>query len=175
MTVWAGEYNGLKGLPPPPNSYGSDPSSCLAIMLITLQPGGSISFPAVQGTQPVNRRIYFVEGKSLAVSGESVMPKHYVTLDSHADVVFENTDQYISSEVLLLQGRPIGEPVAQRGPFVMNTDAEIEQAFNDYRRTQFGGWPWPEDAVVFPREKGRFALQSGVEERPPVSAASCTV
>jgi len=69
-------------------------------------------------------------------------------------------------ELLLLQGRPIGEPVAQHGPFVMNTREEIQQAFNDYRRTQFGGWPWPEDAVVFPREKGRFAVFDGKEEVP---------
>ena len=38
------------------------------------------------------------------------------------------------AEALVLQGRPIGEPVAQYGPFVMNDDAGIEQAFADYRR-----------------------------------------
>ena len=45
----------------------------------------------------------------------------------------------------------------------MNTDAEIKKAFADYRRTQFGGWPWPEEAVVFPRDKKRFSLLDGVE------------
>lgn len=37
------------------------------------------------------------------------------------------------SQVLVLQGRPIGEPVVQYGPFVMNTRTEIHQAMSDYR------------------------------------------
>ena len=61
------------------------------------------------------------------------------------------------SECLLLQGRPIGEPVAQAGPFVMNTRQELRQAFGDYQRTQFGGWPWPDDAPVHGPDAGRFA------------------
>ena len=57
----------------------------------------------------------------------------------------------------MLQGRPIGEPVAQYGPFVMNDEAGIEQAFADYRATGFGGWPWPTDDPVHARDAGRFA------------------
>ena len=71
-------------------------------------------------------------------------------------------------EVLLMQGRPIGEPVAQYGPFVMNTRAELEQAFNDFRRTQFGGWPFPANDPVHSRERGRFARHADgrVEDAP---------
>jgi hypothetical protein len=57
----------------------------------------------------------------------------------------------------MLQGRPIGEPVAQYGPFVMNTEAEVRQAFADYRKTKFGGWPWPDAEPVHGQEAVRFA------------------
>lgn len=56
---------------------------------------------------------------------------------------------------------------AQYGPFVMNTEAEIKQAFADYRRTQFGGWPWPKNDQVHPREKGRFAKHADGREEVP--------
>jgi hypothetical protein len=71
------------------------------------------------------------------------------------------------NELLILQGRPIGENVEQYGPFVMNTRAAIVQAFEDYQRTEFGGWPWPSDDPVHPREEGRFARHAdGRVDRP---------
>jgi len=48
-----------------------------------------------------------------------------------------------SSEVIILAGRPIGEPVSRYGPFVMNTDAEIRQAFVDFDHGRFGS-PLPD-------------------------------
>ena len=64
----------------------------------------------------------------------------------------------------MLQGRPIDEPVVQYGPFVMNTQAEIREAFEDYRKDQFGGWPWDRNDPVHPRSVGRFAKYADGKE-----------
>jgi hypothetical protein len=65
-----------------------------------------------------------------------------------------------AAEFLLLQGRPIGAPVFQMGPFVMNTAEEITQAIHDYQTTEFGGWPWASIEPVHDRSLGRFALHA---------------
>jgi hypothetical protein len=49
----------------------------------------------------------------------------------------------------------------------MNTRAEIQQAFADYQKTRFGGWPWKSDDPVHAREEGRFAKRpDGTIARP---------
>jgi redox-sensitive bicupin YhaK (pirin superfamily) len=118
----------------------------------------------------VNRSLFYLEGSAgMLVDGKTMIgPKRSLVLDPTQDVELELPHDHIggSGEFLWMQGKPIDEPVAQHGPFVMNTQQEIRQAFSDYRATQFGGWPWPRDDMVFPSDKGRFALFGGKESVP---------
>ena len=71
--------------------------------------------------------------------------------------------------LLLLQGRSIGEPIVQYGPFVMNPRQEIVNTSGEYRRTQFGGWPWKSPDQIHGLLSGRFARHAnGVEEKPMI-------
>ena len=60
----------------------------------------------------------------------------------------------------MLQGKSINEPIAQHGPFVMNRREEIKQTFEDYRKTQFGGWPWSAKDPIHAANSGRFAIHA---------------
>jgi hypothetical protein len=99
--------------------------------------------------------LYFFKGAALSIDGQRIDRHAAIELAAGQAVRIENGDE--ASEFLILQGRPIAEPVAQAGPFVMNTEQELQQAFADYRRTQFGGWPWPDGAPVHGGEKLSFA------------------
>jgi hypothetical protein len=103
----------------------------------------------------INRTLYFYEGESLQVANQIVKPYHAILVQPDIDLNLEAGAKEVS--ILVLQGRPIGETVIQYGPFVMNTKEEINQAFEDYHRTQFGGWPWPKYDQVHDRNKSRFA------------------
>ena len=83
-------------------------------------------------------------------------------LEAGENIEFQNGNA--ETYFLILEGKPIGEPVAQHGPFVMNSKEEIREAMSDYGKTQFGGWPWIEKEVVHARDKGRFALHSNGKE-----------
>ena len=156
----------------------------MGILLVELQPGGSVSIPPVlvdgQPVDGVTRTAYFIEGSKLHIDHpDSTSPAEIeqhcaITLKSDMTAILSAPSSLASgpTEVLILQGRAIGEPVVQHGPFVMNTRQEIQQAFIDYQSTGFGGWPWPEDGPVFPLDKGRFSLLGGKEETPPPASGS---
>ncbi|MDB5937656.1 MAG: Pirin domain protein [Polaromonas sp.] len=155
-------------LPPPPDSWAARPDADVAIWTLRMAPGARWTLPAAAG-ESTRRQLYFFKGASVSVAGQAVRQPSAIEL--RADAATELVNGPDESELLVLQGRPIGEPVAQHGPFVMNTDAEIRQAFADYQRTGFGGWPWPDAAPVHERASGRFALHpDGAQERPEPGA-----
>jgi quercetin 2,3-dioxygenase len=126
----------------------------VAIWTLKLDAGASFTLPAAQHPEVI-RTLYFFAGKTLMV-GDHLLEQHAAAVVRPSVPVTLEAGE-TACEVLMLQGRPIGEPVAQHGPFVMNSRAEIQQAFADYQRTRFGGWPWPADDPVHPRDAGRFA------------------
>ncbi|WP_343633595.1 pirin family protein [Roseateles sp.] len=154
-----------KPLAPPPDSWGARLHSDLAMWTLRLEPGAQWTLPAALG-DGTRRKLYFFAGGRMTIGGDPVTVGHSVELQASVDVVLTNGDE--PAELLMLQGRPIGEPVAQYGPFVMNTEQELRQAFEDYRRTEFGGWPWPSQAPVHGDQEDRFARHAdGRTERPP--------
>jgi quercetin 2,3-dioxygenase len=166
VTVIAGDVGGVSPLPPPPHSWAASPESEVAIWSIALDDGAVWTVPAARDARSA-RALNLFAGPALRVGTVDVPGPAAVHVHSDQPVEIQATKGPV--EILLLQGRPIGEPVAQQGPFVMNTRSELEQAFMDYRRTQFGGWPFPVNAPVFPRTEGRFARHAdGRVERPAV-------
>jgi quercetin 2,3-dioxygenase len=110
----------------------------------------------VPATEPgINRMLYAFRGRGVRVGDHELPVRHSAELRPDAVAPVENGAE--ESELLLLQGRPIGEPVVQHGPFVMNSATEIRQAFADYQRTRYGGWPWPSDGPSPGNEGERFA------------------
>jgi hypothetical protein len=173
LVVWAGECDGCAGQPPPPHSWAADPNNDVSVYFITVNPGGSFTIPPSKIGGDSNRTTYFFEGEEASIDSTEIPAKSAVTMDASVGATITvPSSASVPALLLVLQGRPIGEPVAQHGPFVMNTREEINKAFSDYQATRFGGWPWPEDAVVFPKDKGRFALVDGTEMRPPGYATS---
>jgi redox-sensitive bicupin YhaK (pirin superfamily) len=152
-------------LPPPPASWAADPGADVAIATLRMEPGATWTLPAARSDE-TRRVLYFFAGRSVEIAGTVLREHAAIEIAAGTDVALVNGDE--PAEFLLLQGRPLGEPVAQHGPFVMNTRAEIVQAMDDYRRTQFGGWPWPDAAPVHGRDPVRFARHpDGRVEHPP--------
>jgi redox-sensitive bicupin YhaK (pirin superfamily) len=125
VRVIAGEYRGVRG---PAKTF-----TPINIYDTHLASGGKVefSFPARQTTA------------FLLMSGELTV-NDSATARADDFVLFRNAGQRITleatadSRLLLLNGEPIAEPVVQYGPFVMNTEREIEQAILDYTHGKFG-------------------------------------
>jgi quercetin 2,3-dioxygenase len=109
----------------------------IQLLHYTLQPGAHIeqSVPSDQ-----NGLIYVFKGVAL-IGDREVREGQAALLESGDYVELSNSANAQSAELLVLAGKPLNEPVARYGPFVMNTREEIEQAFRDYQSGRFGVIP----------------------------------
>ncbi|MEO3691670.1 pirin family protein [Roseateles paludis] len=167
VVVVAGQLPGLDGLTPlapPPDSWASQEGADVGIFTLKLDPGAQFTLPPAAGPQTL-RVAYFFAGDALTAAGQAVAEPSALQVEASQPLLLTNPGQQ-PAELLVLQGRPIGEPVARHGPFVMNTEAEIRTAFADYQRTRFGGWPWDSEGPVHGSDATRFARHpGGAEER----------
>jgi redox-sensitive bicupin YhaK (pirin superfamily) len=124
VEIIAGEYKGIKG-----------PASTFTPMHVynaRLKKGANIeiNFPA-----DYNTGLLVAEG-SARINGANAPADHFVLFQNDGEMIqIEATENCI---LLILSGKPINEPIAQYGPFLMNTWEELEQALEDVNAGKFG-------------------------------------
>jgi len=153
INIIAGNYNNINSLDPNPDSWAYNRENHVGIWTIHFEPGASFTIPSISST--LNRNLYLYKGGCIKVDDTEIKPNSSLKLvgDENIKVVNGNLESYL----ILIEGEPINEPVVNQGPFVMNTQEEIIQAYSDYQATQFGGWPWDRRDPVNPKNKDRFA------------------
>jgi quercetin 2,3-dioxygenase len=135
LRVIAGEFAGHRG---PGVTH-----TPMAMVHATVSPGARVAVP---WRSDFNALVYVLAGRGSVGPDRTGIAVGQLAVFGPGDVVEITADADQDSrspalEVLLLGGRPIREPVAAYGPFVMNTRAEIAQAFEDYQRGKLGTIP----------------------------------
>lgn len=153
VRVMAGQLGDLQAPPPPPDSWAANPDNEIGIWRIKLEAGAQWTLPAAG--EGINRTLYFYKGADISVAEQALASYQAAELRPESEIELINGSE--ESHLLILQGRPIGEPLVQYGPFVTNSQGEIRQVMLDFQQTQFGGWPWPSTDHVHARSEGRFA------------------
>jgi redox-sensitive bicupin YhaK (pirin superfamily) len=153
IRIIAGELDGNRAPEPAPDSWAIKAENQVAIWLVGMEPHAEATLPPAGAR--TRRSLFFFEGLSIEVDGTNVPGYHMAEVQGDQPIPIRNGPG--PARILLLQGNPIAEPVVQYGPFVMNTRQEIQQAYDDFQRTRFGGWPWERNDPVHPATKGRFA------------------
>jgi len=164
IEIISGDYDNIKAPTPPPNSWANNPENHMAVWVIHIKKKGIINLPIA--VQDINRCLYIMKDTKINLNQNPIQPSTMVELYSDKRITLENKGS--DAKILLLQGKPINEPVAKYGPFVMNTRSEIEQAFQDYNSTGFGGWNWEDTAPIHGRFNGKFAKFPNGEIDKPV-------
>ncbi len=126
VQVIAGETHGVKG--------AVQREHTLPLYLdIEIPAGVSFEQPIPQGH---NAFLYVYRGEAV-VEGKGVGKTRMAVLDNAAGADGVRIKANEPTRLILLAGRPLNEPIAQHGPFVMNTTEELYQAFDDFRAGRF--------------------------------------
>lgn len=165
VRVLAGEFEGTQSLAPLPASWASERENHVEIWVVEMEPESEFTLPAI--SKSLNRVLYNYGEGDVEVADRELSSMYCAELKGDVEAVVKCGK--VATKLLLLEGEPIGEPVAARGPFVLNTFEELSQAFIDYRDTEFGGWSWDRNDPINPKSAGRFASYLGGErvEYPP--------
>ena len=154
VQVIAGAYKNKNAPNPPPNSWAVEKQNFVNIWKIKLDSKAEFVLPEVE--KGVSRTLYFYKGRSLSINDQNINYRSMIEIDGSDQVKISSLGD--ESFILLLQARPINEPIVKYGPFVMNNRKEIEEAFEDYNRGGFGDWDWPDSGPVHGRKYKKFAI-----------------
>jgi hypothetical protein len=130
IRVIAGEIDGYKG----PGSTHTP----ITLAHVTVSAGAQVSIP---WNREFNALAYALEGTGSVGTEEVAFSQGRLAVFGEGDTILLRADTTAPLDVMLLGGEPIGEPVAAQGPFVMNTRAELLQAFEDFRDGRMGSVP----------------------------------
>ncbi len=124
IKVIAGNFNGTKG--------SASTFTEINLWDIQLNKGGKFSagIPASHNTS-----LLVINGQAL-VNGNEVKRHEFVLFENSGEIIEVKANE--KTTILLMSGEPIKEPVAQYGPFVMNTQAELQEAFKEFQEGKFG-------------------------------------
>ena len=166
VTVIAGALNGVAPLRAAAQLVGRAREADLAIWSIALADGATWTVPAAQGDAHGADAARVLGSRAARGRDHGAVPGRH-PVHANQDVEIQAVDGPV--EILLLQGRPIGEPVAQYGPFVMNTRSRSwsRRSPTTGARSSAAGRS-PRHAPVHPRAQGRFARHADgrVEHAP---------
>lgn len=123
VRVLAGEYQGQAGVI-------NDPNTQVCYLDVRLEAEARFELSVPKEHQGF---IYVFEGS--ATSQSQALPLHSLAVLGQGDAVAVTAGES-GVRFILVMGQPIGEPIVQYGPFVMNTRKEIEQAMADYQNNQ---------------------------------------
>lgn len=121
VRVVAGEVAGKRG---PVEGIVTEPQ----LLDVTLGARGRFTQPIPSGH---NAFAYVIEGAAMFGDSRALVQRGQIALLGSGDTLSASSDA--GARFLLASAQPIGEPVARSGPFVMNTDDELQRAWDDYR------------------------------------------